>query len=131
MTSFAEGTRRLQEKVGEGKIVGRVSFSPDKIAVPQHRGTWASGPLAGVKIEHWTTPGTGPDYLSGPLLENGERYFATIARHVLDSGPRVGMEEAARELLADAQRRIPRKTGELAESGEVQVLEEFENAAVR
>lgn len=134
MGSFQEGIMRLEEKIGDGKLVGRVTFSPDKIAVPQHEGTWRTGPLAGVRIEHWTTPGTGPDYLSGPLLENGERYFATIAKHVLDAGPHVGMQEAADELLADALARIPKRrglAGGLASSGESRVLQEFESAAVR
>jgi hypothetical protein len=128
MGGFAEGTRRLQEKVGDGKIIGRVSFSPDKIAVPQERGTWFSGPNAGVLIRNYTTPGTGAHYMENSLLENAERYFAEIARDVIEQGARAPMERVTHDLLGEAQRRIPRKTGHLAESGEASVSEEFAGA---
>jgi hypothetical protein len=129
-STFAEKTRELEERVGDGRIVGRVSFSPQKIAVPQHRGTWMSGPLAGVVIKHWTTPGTGPGYLVDPLLENGERYFAEIAREVLMAGARAPMLRAVNDLLDEAQRRVPRKTGKLAETGDASVSEELVGAAL-
>lgn len=125
MGSFDRNMAELAEKVGDGKITGRVSFSPDKIAVPQHEGTWKTGPLAGVQIRHWTTPGTGPGYLLDPLLESVESYFREIARDVLTTGPRFPIERAMDDLLSKAQRRIPKKTGELASSGRAEVSEEF------
>lgn len=129
-STFAERTRELEERVGDGRIVGRVSFAPGRIAGPQHLGGWITGPLAGVRIKHWTTPGTGPGYLVDPLLENGERYFAEIAREVLMAGARAPMLRAVNDLLDKAQRRVPRKTGKLAESGDASVSEEFVSAQI-
>jgi hypothetical protein len=102
--------RELEELVGDGKVVGRVTFKPQKIAVPQHRGTWMTGPLAGVRIQHWTTPGTGPEFLSGPLLERGEGYIREVARELLTLGPIIPMQRAMDDLRAEALRRVPRKT---------------------
>lgn len=123
MATFDERMAELEQRVGGGRLVGRVSFAPAKIAVPQHRGTWFSGPNAGVMIRHWTTPGTGPGYLTDPLLENVERYLRDIAREFLTVGPRAPLERSMEDLLAHAERRIPRKTGVLAESGDASVSE--------
>lgn len=110
MGSFDRNMAELAEKVGEGRITGRVSFTPGKIAGPQHLGGWETGPLAGVRIEHYTTPGTGSGYLVDPLLENVENYFREIAREILTTGPRIPMERAMNDLRAEALRRVPRKT---------------------
>lgn len=107
---FTERIRELEQRVGDGRLTGRVSFAPQKIAVPQHRGTWMTGPLAGVRISHWTTPGTGPEFLSGPLLERGEGYIRDIARELLTLGPLIPMERAMNDLRSEALRRVPRKT---------------------
>lgn len=121
---FSEGLDELERRVGHGELTARVSFSPDTIAVPQSEGTWRTGPNAGVIIKNYTTPGTGPHYLDGPLLENHDRYFAQIAAELLDIGPQHGMIEAADDLLGEAQQRIPRKTGALADSGRSEVSDD-------
>jgi hypothetical protein len=135
MGDFDAKMAELAEKVGDGRIVGRVTFSPEKIAVPMHEAGWATGPLAashprGSGLDY-TTPGTGADYLQGPLLQNGERYFHDIAREILTTGPRIPMERAVDSLLHEALTRVPRRTGQLAESGEARVSEELSGASVR
>lgn len=110
MGDFDRKMRELEEQIGDGRIVGRVSFTPQKIAVPQHRGFWASGPNAGVRIRNYTTPGTGTEYVTGPLLENGERYFHEIARELLAVGARLPLQRAVDDLRLRALERVPRKT---------------------
>jgi hypothetical protein len=123
MGTFGKRTRILGERVGHGPLVGNVSYGPDEIAVPQHEGTWASGPNAGVPIRRWTTPGTGPKYLEGPLLEEHPTYLGEIAATTLRTGPQEGMVEAAGDLGDASQRRIPKETGELADSRQVVVTD--------
>lgn len=115
MGDFDLKMRELEERIGDGTLTGRVSFSPQKIAVPQHRGYWVTGPNAGVHIRHYTTPGTGTEYLSGPLLENGERYFRDIGRELFTIGPRAAMQRSVDDLREKALRRVPR---ELSPAGE-------------
>lgn len=109
-STFDERMRELEGRVGSGRITGRVAFTPEKIAVPQERGTWFTGPNAGVQIRNYTTPGTGSGYLIDPLIERGEGYFRSIAREILTLGARVPMERAVNDLRAEALRRVPRKT---------------------
>ena len=132
MGDFDRKTAELEQRVGSGRIVGRVSFSPQKIAVPMHEAGWASGPLAAAHPRgsglDYTTPGTGSGYLVDPLLENGERYFHEIAREILTTGPRIPMERAAHDLLLKARERVPKKTGKLAATGAADVSEELTGA---
>jgi hypothetical protein len=116
MGSFAERTLALEEKVGRGELRGTVSFGPDEIAVPQHEGTWASGPNAGIRIRNYSTPGTGPKYLEAPLLANHPAYLGQIAAVLLELGPQRPMGHAMDNLSDVAKARIPKEFGDLMSS---------------
>ncbi|MDP9488510.1 MAG: minor capsid protein [Actinomycetota bacterium] len=51
----------------------------------QHEGGWINhmGRNGPVRIENYTTPGTGAKYLEGPWAENKERYAEEIAEAVV------------------------------------------------
>lgn len=116
MTSFAEGTRKLQETVGDGDLVGKVEF-PGPYAAAQHEGGWVTGPLAGVRIERWTTPGTGPHFLSEPLMEHATEYMQRLADRTLEPhGLREAMVKNVEDLADLSSRRAPRLTGALQAS---------------
>jgi hypothetical protein len=121
--SFAERTRELEARVGDGPVRVRVGFSPGRIAGPQHLGGWITGPLAGVRIKNYTTPGTGPRYLEDVLLENFERWYREVAMLVVERGGRDAMEFVGHDFLRLSQRRIPRRTGHLAGTGNMLVSE--------
>jgi hypothetical protein len=125
--TFIERIRELEDQVGEGLLTGRVSYGPEKIAVPQHEGTWMSGPNAGAIIRHWTTGGTGPKYLEGPLLASHPAYLQALASRALDVGGLVSAMSLSMEALqGESGRRIPREFGDLLRSAKVQV---FDNGA--
>ena len=52
----------------------------------QHEGGWISfmGTGEPKRIEHWTTPGTGPKFLEGPFAERKEQYATDIAEAVIE-----------------------------------------------
>lgn len=128
MGTFAERTRELEDRVGDGVLEGRVSYGPEKIAVPQHEGTWASGPNAGAIIKRWTTPGTGPKYLETPLLAGQAGFLQTLATLALEPGGLMAGMVSDMELLGTAaNQRIPKDQKNLVRSQEVRV---FDNGAL-
>jgi hypothetical protein len=83
MGDFDRKMAELAERVGDGRIVGRVSFSPEKIAVPMHEAGWATGPLRatpGAPILNYTTPGTGAGLPRGPPARRTASATSTTSR---------------------------------------------------
>jgi hypothetical protein len=84
------GDLRDDLNVSHGPRESRVGFSPGKssdYAWVQHEGGWvdfmgSEHPDTSKKIENYTTPGTGPKFLEGPMLENRARYKRNIAQAV-------------------------------------------------
>jgi len=114
--TFDEGMRELGERVGHGSLVGRVSY-PGPYAASQEAGFWVTGPLAGVHIRKYTTPGTGPHFLSQPLMEHATEYMQRLADRALrPDGLREAMVENVEDLADVSSRRAPRLTGALQAS---------------
>lgn len=44
-------------------------------AQAQERGYWVTGPLAGVKIKNYTTPGTGPHFAENAIRKVAKNYM--------------------------------------------------------
>jgi hypothetical protein len=125
MSKFGDSLQVLSEQVGHGKLTGSVTFS-GVYARAHHeypRGgppSWRRKQRAGMPLIY-TTAGTGPHYLSGPLLERHPRYLQQIANGLYLEGPRRSMGDAMDDLKDAAQRKVPRETGDLAQSARVHV----------
>lgn len=121
MGTFSDGLRELEERIGHGDLTGRVSFT-GAAAVPLHEFPRRGPPTWEGKTElDYTAPGTGPGYLRDPLLERSARYMQAIADDLLEAGPRGAMEDAMDDLKAEAVRRVPKLSGDLARSARAQV----------
>lgn len=127
MSKFGDSLRALSEQVGERELTGTVTFSGPH-AVPQHEFSSRFNPpsWAGKTALQYTTGGTGPRYLSGPLMTDHPRYLQQIADDLYREGrgPRRAMRDAMDDLKDAAQRRVPRETGDLAESARVHVTDD-------
>jgi hypothetical protein len=113
--TFGERTMELERRVGEGDLVGVVGFS-GPAAVPQHEFSSRFDPPSwrGKTRLNYTTPGTGPRFLSGPLFEQHASYFQRIADALYDPmGAREAMRRAVMDLKTAARRRVPREHGDL------------------
>jgi hypothetical protein len=125
MSAFGDSLQALAEQVGHGDLVGSVTFSGPH-AAPQHEGPgsrFAPPSWAGKTKLRYTTPGTGPMYLSGPLLAEHPRYLQQIANGLYTEGPRRSMRDAMDDLKAAAQRKVPREKSDLADSARVHVTD--------
>lgn len=81
------GDLRDDLNVSHGPKESRVGFSPglsSDYAMVQHEGGWLNymGTEGPKDIENYTTPGTGPKFLEGPMLENRPRYKKQIREAV-------------------------------------------------
>lgn len=126
-SSFFDRIDELKERVGKGKLTGRVKF--DQVyASAQETGTWTSGPNAG-KVIHEHPGGGQSHFLGGALLEGKDVYLRSVASSVLDEGgPAQGMREAAEELAKRSSGLAPIEFGDLRESAHPTV--ESEGAVV-
>lgn len=123
MPSFDEGTRALGDMIGDGDLVGRVGY-PGPYAAVQEIGYWSSGPLAGVHITKYTTPGTGRHYLSQPLMELATEMMQRLADRALEPGGLVSaMRSNVDQLAAVSALRAPKLTGTLAAFVEASVVD--------
>ncbi len=46
-------------------------------AAVMHAGRWETGPLAGIEVQHWSEPGSGPNYLLSKLQRRRRIYAQT------------------------------------------------------
>lgn len=123
MRSFAEGTRELEEIVGDGDLVGSVEVN-QVYAATQHEGFWATGPNAGVVIRNHPRGG-GSHYLSEPLTEKAERYMRNLAGNVYDPGGLTGsMADNMEDLSREVHERAPRETEALRNSAHPAVTDD-------
>lgn len=119
--TFDERMAQLAEMVGDGDLTMKVSF-PGPYAAAQHEGGWVSGPLAGHRIKRWTTGGTGPKFLQGPLTEGEAEYLERLAAGTLEEeGLERAMVRNAEDLADESSNRAPRLTGALEESPSIEV----------
>lgn len=114
MGTFAERTHAIGERVGHGDLTGRLTIGGGlPYSIVQHRGYWVSGPLAGVVIREWTKPGSGPEYVSGPLEESEDAMMAMLAASVLAGGGHPAMELSMQLLRGLVETRTPELEGVL------------------
>jgi len=67
------GTVHLTRVTPTGASLDIVFDQP--YAAPMHAGRWETGPLAGVEVQYWTEPGSGPGWLGSKLLSFKEKYI--------------------------------------------------------
>jgi hypothetical protein len=85
----AAGTPAMSDHVaiGAGEIIARVGFNTVYAAV-QHEGRWETGPLAGVEIQKYTTPGSGKFFLLEKMARYHDRYIRAAVAYARN---RMGM----------------------------------------
>jgi hypothetical protein len=113
----------LEANVGKGLLIGIVSFDGEA-AVPHHEHPSRFSPPSwdGHPSLTYTSPGTGPFFLSRPLFENVGVYFRSMARDAYrPQGLVRAMEKNVRELKTDARRRVPRDSGDLRQTATAEV----------
>jgi len=68
----------VEAEVRGGRTEATVGFNTEYAAV-MHEGRWETGPLAGVEVRNWTTPGSGPHFLSSKLQRHRRDYLEGFA----------------------------------------------------
>jgi hypothetical protein len=118
--TFGDRMDELQAIVGEGLLIGHVSF--DQVyAVNQHEGDWLNfmgryGPK--------TMKRGRPHFLSDPLTGGSNEFMSTIADHVLIDGPTPGMVQDVEQLADESAAEAPVEFGDLAGSAHPQVTDD-------
>lgn len=101
MSTFAQGTRELEDMIGRGDLMMRVLVN-QAYAAPNHAGFWVTGPLAGHVIKNHPQGGQS-HYLSEPLFAKAPEYMRLIAAQLLQ---RDGLIRAAREVVENLSREV-------------------------
>ena len=122
MGSFQKGCDDLIEKVGHGKLEGKVTV--DQVyAAPQHEGYWVTGPLAGHVIRNHPRGGQAK-FLEQPLFEKAEDYMHNLADSVLDGFLVQAMAENMEDLADEVLHKAPREDDFLRNSAHPQVFDD-------
>lgn len=116
VNDFLRKTKELEKLVGDGNLVGTFAVNGGARTIPLEVGYWKTGPLAGVHMEHFTTPGTGPHAVQNSLEATYRLSLEDIARTTLVQGPQEGMKRHVERMDAEFKKRAPRVTGEYADS---------------
>lgn len=116
MADFFSRTEELKRIVGKGHLVGIFAVDGGPRSVPLEVGFWRSGPLAGVHIQNWTTPGTGANAVQNSLEASYQASLEDIAKTLLAEGPQEGMIRHTERMKREFMPRAPRVTGEYADS---------------
>lgn len=113
---FFTRTKELEKLVGGGLLVGTFAVNGGARTIPLEVGFWRSGPNARVRMEDFTTPGTGPHAVQKSLETTYRSSLEDIARTTLESGPQEGMKRHVERMDSEFKKRAPRVTGEYADS---------------
>lgn len=123
----SEYTARIEEfidSLGEGEIKARVEVK-QPYAIPQERGFWESGPLAGHKIRNH--PGGGMTHaMTESVIPFADAYMAEIgSRLITSSGSQVhdGFKQVAESIARHYSEFAPIESGVLRGSTHPQVIE--------
>lgn len=117
--TFGARLDELAAHVGDGHLVGAVSFEGLPYIVAHHEAVGAQHPPSwdDKTSLDYTRPGTGPKFLEAPLLERHASYLQALADHALEErGLRSEMVDAMRDLKTEARRRVPRDEGDLRDA---------------
>ena len=111
--------------MGKGDLVGVVGFDgPEALAHHEFPVRFRPRSWRGLGALTYTTPGTGPRYLQGPLFELHPGFLQSIADDLLERGGARAMMRAMDDLKTEAQRRVPRETGDLAGTATAVVIDD-------
>lgn len=115
---FAEGTRLLEEMVGDGVLEGRTVSDLPYSAV-QHEGGWKNfmGKYGPKKIQNHPRGG-GSHFLSAPIQENWKHYYDSLADGVLKGELTARMIKVQNDLVGEIAHRAPVEDGTLRASGQ-------------
>lgn len=122
MGTFQEGCLDLEEKVGRGKLTGKVVVN-QIYAASQHSGYWVTGPLAGHVIRRHPRGGQS-HYLEEPLFAKAEDYMKNLADAVLDGFLVQAMAENMEDLADEVHDKAPRENEILRNSANPIVLDD-------
>lgn len=124
--TFGAGLDELEARVGRGLLVGVVSFDgPEAVAHHEHPSSHSPPSWSGHPTLDYTSPGTGPFYLSRPLFDGIGGYFRSMAGDAFEpQGLRRGMERSVKDLKTDARRRVPREHGDLRQTAIARVTDD-------
>lgn len=126
MGTFQQGCIDLAEKVGHGKLTGKVVV--DQVyAAAQHEGYWVTGPLAGHVIRNHPRGGQAK-FLEEPLFEKAEDYMRNLADGVLDGFLVQAMAENMEDLADEVFHLAPRENDVLRGSANPRVLDDGREA---
>ena len=114
--SFSARTEQLAEMVGKGNLVGLFAVDGGARTVPLEVGGWKTGPNAGVQIENWTTPGTGPHAAQHSFEATYERSLEDIAKTTLEAGPQGAMERHVERVQGEFEEKAPMRDGSYRQS---------------
>ena len=114
--SFLARSEVLANMVGDGNLTGVFAVDGGARTVPLEVGYSQSGPLAGVRMKHFTTPGTGPHAAANALANTHAISLEDIAKTILEEGSQPGMERAVERIDTEFKRTAPRVTGDYADS---------------
>lgn len=122
--SFFERVEELQERVGEGDLVGTLT-SDTPYSFNQHEGYWVNflGKYGFNAIkQHHNGGGPPPSkFIEQPLLENYPRYFQHLADAVLDGSLPEAMHDNVEHMNEELKENAPEKSGRLKNSGHISV----------
>ena len=116
MADFFKRTEELKRMVGDGHLIGTFAVDGGPRTVPLESGFWRTGPLAGVHIQNWTTPGTGAHAVQNSMEASYHISLEDIAKTTLESGPQEAMIRHTERMKGEFTQRAPRVTGEYADS---------------
>lgn len=123
---FSEGTRILEENVGDGKLIGVVGFSgPQAVSIHEHPSRFSPPSWRRKPRLDFTTPGTGTKYIESVLYANYEHYMRGLAAHALRSRGSLtrAMERETRAFKTATRRRVPREYGDLRATARAVVID--------
>ena len=121
--SFFERIEELQERVGEGDLVGKLEVDTP-YAFNQHEKYWVNfmGRYGFNTINRYHNGG-GEKFVEQPLMENYPGYLQHLAGEVLEGDVAEAMADNARDMNDELRRSAPEKTGRLKGSGTTSVTD--------
>ena len=116
MGDFSERVTELQEMVGDGDLVGKLTVDTP-YAYNQHEKHWLNymGRYGFKPITRYHNGG-GEKFVEQPLVENYPRYYEHLADAVLEGTLREAMADNVSHMNEELKANAPEKTGRLKNS---------------
>jgi hypothetical protein len=113
---FLARTEALKKLVGDGDLSAIFGVDGGERTVPLEVGGWKTGPNAGVRMENFTTPGTGPHAAQQAFEANYEATLEDAAKTLLVTGPQEAFKRHLERVDAQFKKRAPMVTGQYRDS---------------